>query len=230
MASSQASRVEEPAALQVFLHPFRTMGFALLLGFLVILLALVIDAWHFHANPDDGVVTLHQLLEEGMADTTRNGEITPVTAVAVQAVRCVSGWIALVVPPRGGPVTVPTDVPFQRVASTLDANTGLAVSVIQLVVLRAVLVIASLPIILFASVLGVADGLVARAIRRANAGRESAHLFLRAKRLHWVGLTTVISLFLALPVSIHPVSIFLPYALWAALLSRLRWKYYKKYL
>jgi len=86
------------------------------------------------------------------------------------------------------------------------------------------------PLLLIFNVVGIADGLTARAIRRCGGGRESASLYHRAKYFQMVllGLGSV-----ALLVWLGPVAWEECWGLVAALaglLARQQWSYYRKHL
>lgn len=90
--------------------------------------------------------------------------------------------------------------------------------------------VAMLPALALSCLLGAVDGLVARAARKANAGRESSSIYHRAKLGVTFVLITGYLVCLALPDVVRPDLILLPLALTAALLLRLQASYYKKYL
>ncbi|WP_338523999.1 TIGR03747 family integrating conjugative element membrane protein [Pseudomonas batumici] len=78
--------------------------------------------------------------------------------------------------------------------------------------LRLLVLIMTLPLFALAALTGLVDGLVRRDLRRFSAGRESGFLYHRARAmilpltvLPWV-------VYLALPVSVHPLWILLPTA------------------
>lgn len=77
-------------------------------------------------------------------------------------------------------------------------------------------------------ILGI-DGLVARQIRKSNAGRESSGLYHRAKYWRSGVVWLSILIYLASPFIISPILLFIP-ALVFALLVRLQAVYLKKYL
>jgi integrating conjugative element membrane protein (TIGR03747 family) len=88
----------------------------------------------------------------------------------------------------------------------------------------------ALPLFLMAVFVGFVDGLVRRDVRRFGAGRESGFLYHRAKAalvpltmLPWV-------VYLALPVSLHPLLILLPSAVLLGLAVNLTAGNFKKYL
>lgn len=87
-----------------------------------------------------------------------------------------------------------------------------------------------LPLLALGLLLGITDGLVARAKRKACAGHESASLYHRAK----LGVSFLAILgyvvYLALPEVQQPLMLLLPMILALTLLVRLQCAFYKKYL
>lgn len=88
----------------------------------------------------------------------------------------------------------------------------------------------SLPLFLMAAFVGLVDGLVRRDVRRFGAGRESGFIYHRARAslmplavLPWV-------IYLALPVSLHPLLILLPSATLLGLAVCIAAATFKKYL
>lgn len=100
----------------------------------------------------------------------------------------------------------------------------------KLFAVRTATYLCALPLLILATALGVADGLVARAKRKACAGHESASLYHRAK----LGFSFICILayvgYLALPEVIHPQQILIPLVGVLTLLVRTQSKFYKKYL
>ncbi|ASD11671.1 TIGR03747 family integrating conjugative element membrane protein [Pseudomonas aeruginosa] len=95
---------------------------------------------------------------------------------------------------------------------------------------RLLVLVLSLPLIFTAAFVGLVDGLVRRDIRRFGAGRESGFIYHRAKAsllplavLPWV-------IYLAMPVSAHPLLILLPSAALLGLAVDLTAGSFKKYL
>jgi len=95
---------------------------------------------------------------------------------------------------------------------------------------RLLVLMLALPLFLMAAFVGFVDGLVRRDVRRFGAGRESGFLYHRAKAalvpltmLPWV-------VYLALPVSLHPLLILLPSAVLLGLAVNLTAGSFKKYL
>lgn len=88
----------------------------------------------------------------------------------------------------------------------------------------------TLPLFALAWLVGLVDGLVRRDLRRFGAGRESGFLYHRARAsllplavLPWV-------LYLAMPVSLHPLWIILPSAILLSIAVNLTAGSFKKYL
>lgn len=94
---------------------------------------------------------------------------------------------------------------------------------------RTAMYAASLPLVLLAGMIGGIDGLIARAKRKACAGRESASLYHRAK----LGTSFVAIMgylvCLGLPSLSTPASVLIPMATAMAALLRFQCVYYKKY-
>lgn len=88
----------------------------------------------------------------------------------------------------------------------------------------------TMPLFITATLVGLIDGLVRRDIRRFGAGRESGFVFHRAKAcitplavLPWV-------VYLALPVSVHPLWVLLPSAISLSIAVNITAASFKKYL
>jgi len=97
-------------------------------------------------------------------------------------------------------------------------------------IVRLLILVLTLPLILLATFVGLVDGLVRRDIRKFGAGRESAFVYHRVKAaliplavLPWV-------IYLALPVSVHPLLILLPGAALLGLAVNITASSFKKYL
>ncbi|HBO0859757.1 TIGR03747 family integrating conjugative element membrane protein [Pseudomonas aeruginosa] len=95
---------------------------------------------------------------------------------------------------------------------------------------RLLILVLSLPLVFTATFIGFIDGLVRRDVRKFGAGRESGFLYHRAKAsllplavLPWV-------IYLALPVSVHPLLILLPSAALLGVAVNLTASSFKKYL
>lgn len=101
---------------------------------------------------------------------------------------------------------------------------------VLLFLVRLLLLTLTLPLFLLAAFVGLVDGLVRRDVRSFGAGRESGFVYHRAKAsllplavLPWV-------VYLALPVSIHPLLIMLPTAVLLGAAVDIAAGTFKKYL
>ena len=87
------------------------------------------------------------------------------------------------------------------------------------------------PIFALCLLVALVDGLVARYVRKACYGNESASIYHRAKLLGLGYLPAVVGIvFLASPVDYHPGWILVPAGFVSALMLRTQAKFYKKYL
>lgn len=105
-----------------------------------------------------------------------------------------------------------------------------ALNTIQTFGLKLVVVALALPIYVVFALWGVGEGLTVRALRRYRAVHESAYVFHHAKRLVWPMITLPVMAYLALPLSVSPLTLFGPCALiygiaWVVMVSK-----FKKYL
>ncbi|PMR78726.1 TIGR03747 family integrating conjugative element membrane protein [Billgrantia endophytica] len=105
-----------------------------------------------------------------------------------------------------------------------------AAFIVLVFLVRLLVLLLTLPLFVMAAFVGLIDGLVRRDIRRIGAGRESGFVYHRAKAsliplavLPWV-------IYLALPVSVHPLLILLPSAVLLGLVVDIAVGSFKKYL
>jgi integrating conjugative element membrane protein (TIGR03747 family) len=95
---------------------------------------------------------------------------------------------------------------------------------------RLIVLTLTLPLFLLAALTGLVDGLVRRDIRKFGAGRESGYLYHRARASIFPLLMLPWTLYLALPVSLHPLWILLPAAVLLSLAANLAAGSFKKYI
>jgi integrating conjugative element membrane protein (TIGR03747 family) len=95
---------------------------------------------------------------------------------------------------------------------------------------RLVVLTLTLPLFGLAALIGLVDGLARRDIRRFCAGRESGYLYHRAKASLSPLLALPWTIYLALPVSLHPLWILLPAAILLCLAVDLMAGSFKKYV
>ena len=105
-----------------------------------------------------------------------------------------------------------------------------AMQVTQVFSVRLAILILATPVFLLFSLVALVDGLVKRDLRRWGGGRESSFVYHYAKKaaLPLVVLTWVI--YLALPFSLHPTFVVLPFAALFALTVTVTASTFKKYL
>lgn len=114
----------------------------------------------------------------------------------------------------------------QAIAPYLEA----ARNSVQLFAVRLAVLILTLPTFVLFSVVGLIDGLVRRDLRRWGGGRESSYLYHYAKKSVWRFVLIAAITYLALPISLHPAFILLPFATLFALSISITASTFKKYL
>ncbi|MDW9178622.1 TIGR03747 family integrating conjugative element membrane protein [Legionella pneumophila] len=100
----------------------------------------------------------------------------------------------------------------------------------QVMFIKLVILISSIPLFLLMIVVGLVDGLNQRAIRTASLGRESSYVFHQFNRHAKRCLLLLLSLWLALPISITPAFVFVPASLLLGILVSITASRFKKYL
>lgn len=101
---------------------------------------------------------------------------------------------------------------------------------VQLFAVRLAVLILTLPTFVLFSLVGLIDGLVRRDLRRWGGGRESSYLYHYAKKSVWRFVLVAAITYLALPISLHPAFILLPFATLFALSISITASTFKKYL
>lgn len=103
-------------------------------------------------------------------------------------------------------------------------------NVVQLFAVRLAVLILTLPTFVLFSVVGLIDGLVRRDLRRWGGGRESSYLYHYAKKSVWRFVLIAAITYLALPISLHPAFILLPFSTLFAFSISITASTFKKYL
>ncbi|WP_422452165.1 TIGR03747 family integrating conjugative element membrane protein [Endozoicomonas sp. ALC066] len=105
-----------------------------------------------------------------------------------------------------------------------------SVMVVQLFLVRLSIMTLSMPLYLLFVVVGMADGLMQRDLRRWGGGRESAFVYHHAKR--WMVPVFLFSwlVYLSIPVAVHPNLILLPFAAMLGGIAYMMTSRFKKYL
>ena len=105
-----------------------------------------------------------------------------------------------------------------------------AMYVVSTFVVRLMILFLSSPIFLLLGVVGLVDGLMMRDRRRFTAGLESSFVYHIAKRMVLPMIFLAWVIYLALPTSIHPVAVILPFACGFALAIATTAAKFKKYV
>jgi integrating conjugative element membrane protein (TIGR03747 family) len=105
-----------------------------------------------------------------------------------------------------------------------------AINITSVFAVRLAVLILSAPAFVLLVLIGIIDGLVQRDIRRWSGGRESAFIYHWAKKFVMPSLTLPWMIYLAMPLSIHPNLIVLPFAVLFATAVRVMTSTFKKYL
>ena len=105
-----------------------------------------------------------------------------------------------------------------------------AMQIVQVFSVRLAILCLATPIFVLFSLIGLVDGLVQRDLRRWGGGRESSYLYHYAKKSVWIFVLTAWVSYLALPFSLHPVFIVLPFAIMFAISISVTASTFKKYL
>ena len=192
---------------------------------LVMQIAVAKLAW----PPGQGQDRMHALaraeaLHLGLADNAMSYRIGRHLAESVYALEFrATGLHRVVVEHRPLPV-------ISKLAANFGEEIRVAMTGSWLVGFRLASAAGVLWLVVLVWVIGLTDGLSERAARRECAGRESANLYHRAKYFHFFGLPVALAMYCTLPFEVSPALMFYPIVLATALLSRMQWKYYKKYL
>lgn len=102
--------------------------------------------------------------------------------------------------------------------------------VVQLFMVRLAILILATPAFALFGLVGLIDGLVQRDLRRWGGGRESSYLYHYAKRSVGGFLVAAWVVYLALPMSVNPAFVVIPFATLLAGSIRITASQFKKYL
>jgi len=215
----------------------------LFFGALFLLLVLILAAWTidwlfvFHVWPD-GVARLRGILAEDLARAAQIGNAageSPHLAERMANVLYRLLFEATGIHGMGArfaeasALSIPDTIVRNAYVSNFEAIQVAMVGT-QLFGVRLAMLMMAAPLYAVAYWAAVTDGLVQRAVRRASGGRESASLYHRAKHIQVALLVMGVAVFLLLPASVDPTYFWVPGALVVAILARLQWTFYKKYL
>jgi len=102
--------------------------------------------------------------------------------------------------------------------------------VTQVFSVRLAILILAMPVFLLFSLVALVDGLVQRDLRRWGGGRESSFVYHYAKKAAFPLVILTWVTYLALPFSLHPTFVVLPFAIMFALTVAVTASTFKKYL
>jgi len=129
---------------------------------------------------------------------------------------------------------IPAKSPIQIIAADFVKKTQqlivLAKLSVQCMIFKLFILIASIPLFAVAVFTGLIDGLSQRAVRTACLGRESSYLFHQLNRRLKQGLLLLLTLWLALPLSINPALVFVPTSIALSFMVAVTASRFKKYL
>jgi integrating conjugative element membrane protein (TIGR03747 family) len=99
----------------------------------------------------------------------------------------------------------------------------------QRFLIRMSIILLSLTMFALFAIVGIADGLTERELRRWGAGRESSTMFSLAKGIVFPTLIVACVLYISFPVTIHPVLIMLPFGVMFGFSLKVMFEKLKKY-
>jgi hypothetical protein len=217
------------------LSPLRTvltfvLGLSLLLlGFWAVCLFLYFGPWQHDARPLAGLFhSALTTLAPGQPLGHMAGWASEFSAWLHRTLFVVTGIEAMQHAPAVSSPGVARAV--ETVLAHAAPGFGVVILATQVFGLRLAMLLGMLPLVLLCHLVAQADGHAERVIRRACAGRESATRYHRAKYLQYGALGLLLIVTLCLPVHVDPLRSMLAFALVTALLARMQWAYYKKYL
>jgi hypothetical protein len=217
------------------LAPFRYLGYLVLLLAGLLLAAWVIDTFLVFKIWPDGMQPLEVALVTTAAAVDGPYGISILRAQGLAWARglyhalFVASAIEQIISADPGQLT-PFDQTVQRFFVSMLSALQVAVLATKLYGLRLALWLSAIVPIALGYMVGMVDGLIERSIRRHSGGRESATLYHRAK----YAIAGAVGLWLFAYVCV-PMALELRWGSWVAagsigILSRLQWKYYKKYV
>ncbi len=125
----------------------------------------------------------------------------------------------------------PADASAVRKGLYKVSEFGIAtVNITQVFTIRVAILTLAMPVFILFGIVGLTDGLVQRDIRKWGGGRESSYIFHWATKFLGPAFLLTWLVYLALPFSVNPGLIVLPFAMLFALMLRIAGTTFKKYL
>jgi integrating conjugative element membrane protein (TIGR03747 family) len=115
---------------------------------------------------------------------------------------------------------------LQRARSYLEATAN----IIKVFAVRLAVLALATPVFALFGLVGMGEGLMRRDLRRWGGGRESSFLYHHSKKILGPSVVAAWMLYLAVPVSIHPNTVLLPFAVLFAAGIAITTATFKKYL
>ncbi|MCL1861886.1 MAG: TIGR03747 family integrating conjugative element membrane protein [Proteobacteria bacterium] len=222
--------------------PFQVFGIlvgALLLSILVEWVGMKLfwpeKSWH-HAQKmlDEELEQLSGQFRRGILVSNPGIGAQGIVLKAREALFAQSGFLEWVEEAQARAATPPRSRTFRdnlAVAHVYFQDMIVAAAYTSLVFLTRLLVLVlTLPLFLLAAFVGFVDGLVRRDIRRFSADSESGFIYHRARAALWPLAVLPWGLYLALPVTVHPLLILLPAAILLGVAVNIAAGSFKKYL
>lgn len=237
MASNNATFDME--ASEAILMPFRRLALAAIVAMGYLLFCWMVT-WYvtFKLWPADGIYRLEDVLQRELkAAVSMDTEYIPVSKIAVgisnstyDAIFGFSGLHDMGVRFQQGTYPATTDQHADRLYAQSYEWIHAAMVSTQIAGLRFGMLLSLLPLGALFYFIAFSDGIVERAIRRDCGGRESATIYHRAKYTQVTCTAFFTLLYFAWPYqTAYPGAVITMLAC-IALLARIQWSYYKKYL
>ncbi len=132
------------------------------------------------------------------------------------------------------PVPGTQDKPFRkrlhRIFRAVQEYVVAAITVTQIFAVRLAILVLAFPAFILLALVGLVDGLVQRDIRRWSGGRETSFVYHWAKKILYPSLILPWIIYLAMPESVHPNYVVLPFAVLFAISVTVMASTFKKYL
>ena len=216
--------------------PLRSLVFLGVTITVLVLGRMVVDLVWTGSDPAN-VATLNQALLSEVASSKRLPSILGTTPErAVRWAGKAYEWLYVVTGVDRVLVTPPQELSMPEAALQRGMRTALAqprwqavMAGTQTIAARAALLPAAIPTLALCYTLAILDGLIARSVRRAAGGRESATRYHRAKYLHATLASVLAMIYFWWPARIDIGCIALILAAAGGLLLRVQVKFYKKY-
>lgn len=104
-----------------------------------------------------------------------------------------------------------------------------AVNITQLFFLRLAIIVLSVSVFVLFGLVGIADGLTERELRRWGAGRESATVYNLARRMIYPAFIIACVVYISFPTTVHPAMVMVPCAMLFGYSLKVAFEKLKKY-